>query len=57
MQKHVVVLVVSALAAVKAGSVDTGCSELQTAVIAHCASHCGSCDVVDTDAVLSSCTV
>ena len=33
------------------------CSELQTAVIAHCASHCGSCDVVDTDAVLSSCTV
>merc|ERR1712054_194317 len=33
------------------------CSELQVAVIGHCASHCGSCDIADTDAVLSSCMV
>merc|ERR1711939_483841 len=33
------------------------CSELQVAVITHCTSHCGSCDVVDTDAVLATCEV
>ena len=57
MQKQLVLMVVGAVVAVNASNGNNNCSELQTAVIAHCASHCGSCDVADTDAVLASCMV
>ena len=33
------------------------CSALQIAVIKHCDSHCGSCDVADTDLILGDCVV
>ena len=33
------------------------CSQLQVAVVVHCASNCGVCDLADTDTVLSSCVV
>ena len=33
------------------------CTELQHAVINHCAAHCGTCDVAKTDVILGDCVV